>query len=245
MKRLYAKSKLYFTLTWIAAYVILFSLADKLSAAVGVRKIITVPLGIAFVLFVLVFIAKNNLTEEYGLCRFKGSYKGVLFFVPIVPILGLYLWNGFAWDGTVYEAAACVVAMLCASFVEEMLFRGFLFKTMREENIKAAVLVSSLTFGLGHIVNLLNGRDFLPTLLQVCYATALGFLLTMLFYKGKSLLPCVIIHGIFNVISIFNLSGTRAQSIASSAALCALAAAYALWIWKRAERADHTVKGKV
>ncbi len=232
MKRLYEKSKLFFTLVWIAAYVILFSLADKYSATAGIQKIITAPLGIAFVLVLTIFLVRNKLKEEYGLCKFKGSYKGVLFFIPMIPILGLYLWNGVAWDGTILEAVLCTISMLCVGFLEEMLFRGFLFKTLSKDNFKVAVIVSSLTFGFGHIINLLNGRDFIPTLLQVCYASALGFLLTTLFYKGKSIVPCVIIHGIFNVLSIFNVSGTTEQRIVSSAILCVLSVAYALWIWK-------------
>ncbi len=241
MKRLYKKSKLFFTLVWIAAYVILFSYADKLSAAIGIRKIVTAPLGIAFVLGMIIFIVKNKLTEEYGLCKFQGSYKGVLFFLPLVPILSLYLWHGVAWDGTAYEAVLCAIAMLCVGCIEELLFRGFLFKTMCEDNTKVAVLVSSLIFGLGHIINLLNGRDLIPTLLQVCYATALGFLLTTLFYKGKSLWPCMIAHGIFNVLSVFNLSGTRTESICSSAILCVLSVAYALWIWRKAAHKEAQV----
>lgn len=234
MKELYEKNKLAFTLVWIGAYVVLFSLADKLSAAVGIEKMITAPLGIAFVLVMVIFLTKNKLKEEYGLCDFKGRYGDVLFFIPIIPIFVLYLWNGVAWNGTVYEALLGVVAMLCVGFVEEMLFRGFLFKTMCKDNIKVAVLVSSLTFGLGHIVNLLNGKDLLPTLLQMCYATSLGFLLTMIFYKGMSIIPCIILHSVLNIISIFNVPGTRIYRIISSSVLCVISLAYALWIWKKA-----------
>ncbi len=244
MKRFYDKNKLYFALACIAVYVVLFSLADKLSASIGIIKIITAPAGIAFALVLILFLIGNKLTEKHGLCKLKGSCSGFLFFVPIIPILGLYLWNGVAWEGSVFEAVLSVAAMLCVGFIEEMLFRGFLFTAVREDNLKVAVLVSSLTFGLGHIVNLLNGRELIPTLLQVCYATALGFLLTMMFYKGKSLLPGVIAHCIFNVLSIFNVSGTRTQSIVSSAALCIIAAAYALWIWKKADSMEEQTNGQ-
>lgn len=58
----------------------------------------------------------------------------------------------------------------------------------RSNNIKFAVFISSITFGMGHIVNLLNGKDLIPTLLQICYAVAIGFLFTIIIYKGKSFL---------------------------------------------------------
>ena len=65
-----------------------------------------------------------------------------------------------------------------------------------------APIVSALTFGMGHIVNLLNGKDLIPTVMQVIYATAIGYLLVIIFCKTKSLVPCIIMHGVFNASSI-------------------------------------------
>ena len=62
----------------------------------------------------------------------------------------------------------------------------------------------SITFGIGHIINLLNGADILPTLMQIIYATAGGYLFVTLFYKSKSLWPCIITHILVNSLSIFN-----------------------------------------
>ncbi|MDE7233732.1 MAG: CPBP family intramembrane metalloprotease, partial [Ruminiclostridium sp.] len=96
-----------------------------------------------------------------------------------------------------------------------------------------AIVNSSVTFGLGHIVNLLNGRDFVPTLLQICYAIALGFLFTIIFYKGKSLLPCIITHSVFNSLSTFGVEGSQTYRMAVAAALCVISVAYTLWILKK------------
>ena len=48
---------------------------------------------------------------------------------------------------------------------------------------REALLNSMEAHGIGHIVNLLNGKDLIPTLLQVCYAIAIGILFTIIFYK--------------------------------------------------------------
>ena len=72
--------------------------------------------------------------------------------------------------------------MLNIGFIEEIIFRGFLFKMMAKDGLKSAIIVSSLTFGLGHIVNLLNGADFIPTLMQVCYAVSIGYLFVVIFH---------------------------------------------------------------
>ncbi len=70
--------------------------------------------------------------------------------------------------------------------------------------LKSAIIVGSITFGMGHIVNLFNGADLIPTLMQVCYATAIGYVFITIFYKSKSLVPCIIAHAVFNSLSIFN-----------------------------------------
>ena len=66
--------------------------------------------------------------------------------------------------------------MINVGFIEEVIFRGFLFKMMAKDNLKLAIIVSAVTFGIGHIVNLLNGGDLIPALLQIFYAIALGYL---------------------------------------------------------------------
>ena len=108
-----------------------------------------------------------------------------------------------------------------------------------KDNIKLAIFISSITFGMGHIINLLNGKTLISTLLQICYATAIGFLFTILFYKGKSLWPCIITHGIVNSLSIFSVNHSSfIKSVITTALLSIIALAYALWIIKKTEKFD-------
>lgn len=236
MYRLYKKNVLNFSLAWIIAYVVLLSAADSLSVSLGFEKIITAPVSMVFALLMFGFIKKHNLSEQYGLCSFMGSLKNYLYFIPLGLMISVNLWNGVTMNVSVLETVLFILSMLCVGFIEEVIFRGFLFKAMCKDNIRLAIFVSSITFGLGHIVNLLNGRELLPTLLQICYATAIGFLFTIFFYKGKSLLPCIITHSIFNSIAIFAVQRTQMFSIINSILLCVISLGYALWILKRAEK---------
>lgn len=238
MYRLYKKDEVKFSLVWIIAYVVLLSVADNLSGSLGFEKIITVPVCIVFVLFIIGFMKKYNLSERYGLCSFKGSQKNYLYFIPLGFITSVNLWNGVAINISAFEIVLFIISMLCVGFIEEIIFRGFLFQAMSRDNIKSAVFVSSITFGMGHIVNLLNGRDLIPTLLQTCYAAAIGFLFTIIFYKGKSLWPCIIAHGILNSLAIFAVQRTQMLSIITSIVLCAISLLYALWILKKAEKSE-------
>ena len=98
--------------------------------------------------------------------------------------------------------------MLNVGFIEEIIFRGYLFRMMEKDSVKAATAVSSITFGIGHIVNLFNGAEFVPTLFQICYAMAIGYLFVVIFRKSKSIVPCIIAHSVNNTLSIFNADNT-------------------------------------
>ena len=86
-----------------------------------------------------------------------------------------------------------------------MLFRGFLFKALiPKDGLKLSVIISSVTFGIGHIVNLLAGQANLETVIQVLFAIAWGFIFTMVYLKSGSLLPCIIAHGLVDAFSKFS-----------------------------------------
>ena len=137
---------------------------------------------------------------------------------------------GIHINNTTSEIIFHIITMLNVGFLEEIIMRGFLFKMMEKDNVKRAIIVSTITFGMGHIVNLLNGADFVPTLLQVCYAIAIGYMLVMVFYKSKSLIPCIVFHGIFNALNIFS---TGKSTVISSIILIILCLGYTLYINKK------------
>ena len=122
--------------------------------------------------------------------------------------------------------------MLCVGFLEELIFRGFLFRAMCKDNVKSAIIVSSITFGIGHIVNLLNGAELLSTLLQVCYAIAIGFLFTIIVYYGKSLIPCILCHSIVNSLSVFAVESDNLLDIITAIVIIVVSLTYTLWIIK-------------
>lgn len=241
MKKLYDKNELRFSLIGIGIYVVVMMLADNASGLLGTEKLVTAPACLAMVCILYGWISRNGLKEKYGLCAPEGSAGRYLYFIPLALIASVNLWWGITLRLTAAETALYVISMLCVGFLEEILFRGLLYKAICRENEKQAVVISSLTFGVGHIVNLLNGRDIPETLLQLCYATAIGFLFVVIFQKVKSLIPCIITHGILNSLSA--VADTEAapawHQTAGSAFLCAAALSYALYILYRTR--DHQV----
>ena len=168
MTKLYKKSEITFAVVWIVAYVVLSSIADNVSVDLGVTKSITSVLHVAMVLILFFWIRKNGLMKKYGLCKPSVPAKNFLYYIPLAVIASVSLWTGIELRFTALETLCFVVSMCCVGFIEEVIFRGFLFRAMEKDKLKTAIIVSSLTFGLGHIVNLFNGsgrsaRDcFLP-----------------------------------------------------------------------------------
>ena len=234
LKKLYDKSKIWFAVAWIIAYCVLMSVGDSLSAEIGIEKTATLPIGILLSAFLLLFLKKNGLFEEYGLCAPRASARSMLFYIPIGVMLTANLWCGVAFRSDALQAVLFISAMLCVGFLEEVIFRGLLFEAMRKDSVKAAIIVSSVTFGIGHIINLFNGSgaEFLPNLLQVVYATAAGFMFVMMYYRSQSLTVCIAAHGIFNALSVFsNENGTANETqMLTALLLTVITGAYALYL---------------
>lgn len=233
LKQFYEKNELAFSLIAIAAYVVLFSLADGLSQALGVEKLVTAVFSLATAVFLLKWIRKNGLQGKYGLEKKRLDGKKYLYFLPLALIVSANLWCGLQMRLPLHETLLYILAMLGVGVIEEVIFRGFLFRALCRDNVKTAVIVSSVTFGMGHIVNLLNGAAFVPTLLQILYAAAIGFLFTVMVYKENILWPCIITHSAVNALSVFARERSMGADIAVAALLILIPLLYAWWILKK------------
>lgn len=50
----------------------------------------------------------------------------------------------------------------------------------------------------------MHGQASLETLMQIIFAISWGFILTMVFYKSGSLLPCIIAHAMIDTFSLYD-----------------------------------------
>ena len=234
IREFYDKSELGFSIIWIIAYCILASIGDNISDELGIAKVITLPILLVLTVILFLFIKRNNLTEKYGFCKADIAASKMLFYIPVIILLTANMWHGFRVNMSLLETILYILSMLCVGFLEELIFRGLLFNAMLKNGKNSAIIVSSVTFGVGHIINLINGSgaELLPNLLQVVYAIAVGFMFMMIYYRTKSLLPCIITHGVFNALSAFaNETGlTSKEQIISCILITLISGAYALYI---------------
>ena len=205
MTKLYRKSEITFAILWIVAYVVLSSLADQLSESIGIVKSVTAAVHLAMSLILFFWIRKNGLSGKYGLCRPRVPAGRFLYYLPLVVIASASLWSGIVRRFDPAGTACFVISMCCVGFLEELIFRGLLFRAMEKDSLKTAIVVSAVTFGLGHIVNLFNGsgRSLPATLFQIAFAVLVGFVLVLIFCRGGSLIPCILFHSVNNSLSAF------------------------------------------
>ena len=201
MRKLYEKKEILFAVLWIVAYCVILG---TIRGNFGDESIYMLIALIVFTAGIIAFVKANHLEEKYGLAGWPKDMKRYLFFIPMWILATGNIWDGF--DPS-YQGGSLVIAaisMILVGFVEEMIFRGFLFKAMLGKGKTiVAIIVSAVTFGIGHIVNLFTGQASLETVVQIIFAISWGFILTMVCYKSGSIIPCIIAHSLIDVLSVF------------------------------------------
>ncbi|MBR4549336.1 MAG: CPBP family intramembrane metalloprotease [Oscillospiraceae bacterium] len=233
MKKLYEKSEILFALFWIVLYTVCMGNLRNLGDDSPYMTVGLIVISVSMLLFVW----RNGLLEKYGLSGWAGNSKAMLWFLPLWIITTLNLWGGITPRFPMPGQLFVVVSMAFVGFAEELIFRGFLFKAMlKSGSVKTAVIVSSVTFGLGHILNLFTGHELAETLLQVVFAVAYGFLVTMVFYKSGSLLPCILSHSLFDVFAQYASSdASPLLNWVGHGVIIILTLLYCLYLTKRVE----------
>ena len=227
MEKIFEKYEFLICMLLIIIYIILNSFCLQ---NFGITDYKTTIINTIFSLILITLIISIKKVKFYGLTKVADSKK-YLYFLPLIFIISVNIWNGININNTPKEIVFHILTMINIGFIEEIIFRGFLFKMMEKSNLKSAIIVSSVTFGIGHIVNLLNGAELISTLMQICYAISIGFLFVIIFYKSKSLLPCIITHCLVNSLSIFNIENAISLYV-SSAFLIIVPLVYAIYINK-------------
>ena len=201
MRKLYETKPVLFAVLWIVVYVVGIG---SLRGSYGDGSL-QMLLGLVVISMALLAVIRFlGISKELGMTRWLQNGKALLWLLPMWVLSTGNLWGGV---GVRYDAVTTVMAVLSFLLVgvaEEIVFRGFLFNGMRKTgSLTAAILVSAVTFGMGHIVNLLTGHATTETLVQMIFAVSWGFLFTFAYLKGGSLLACIAIHSLIDAFSVF------------------------------------------
>ena len=201
MKKLYEKSELNFAIMWIVIYCVV---SGTIQRNFGLESPFLLLSHLLFSSVLIYFVENNQLKGKYGLSAWPTDCRRYLYFIPMWFLVTGNLWGGINNEFRGFEQICGILSMFLVGFLEELIFRGFLFKAMlKESGEKKAIIITALTFGIGHFINLFTGQTSLETIVQIPFAVAWGFIFTFVFYKCGSLFPCILAHSLIDVFSEF------------------------------------------
>ena len=156
-------------------------------------------------ILLLLWIKRNGLMKKYGLCQSQISSKQMFYYIPLMIMITCNFWLGIKINHPLEVILFYMLSMICVGFLEEIIFRGFLYQAISKDDYKLAIIISSVTFRIGHIINLFNGNatSVVSNMCQIVSAIVLRFLFVILFIRTKSLIPSIITHSMINAFAIF------------------------------------------
>lgn len=182
-------------LIWGALYPLLYNLPFYWASAIKYTLTLLVVVAVCFCVY------RNIPFTLQG----KGLFKGLFTFglVGLICAVMAFIFSYDAPDMT--PSASTVIGFifynLAIAVSEEFLFRGVIFTQLldswksKKGFIFAAIIVSSVIFGLRHFLNLVTAPNvIIMTVGQVLFTFMAGFYLCAVYLRTRNIWVCVIIH---------------------------------------------------
>jgi len=133
----------------------------------------------------------------------------MLYYLPLLALPFISLAYGINTSLSVTDIAILLAMYTSVGFMEEIIFRGLMFKGLvRKWNRYVVVAFISFTFAIGHIVSMVavaqSGTD---TVLQVLNSFVVGFMFMAVILASGNLTICVIAHILYNFLANISLVG--------------------------------------
>lgn len=174
-----------------------------------ILEVLLIDIGAIYIIFQIIKRYDLNVKKWLGLklfslrkIRFFGFYflawPIIILWAQLVEYLNLEIFKSNNYSEEVFNSLnnnyvliffmACIIAPFC----EEVIFRGYLYKIIRDKsNVLFAIVINSLFFGAIH---------FEPS--AIVPAAILGVALSIVRLKTNSLLPSIAIHTFHNLLAL-------------------------------------------
>ncbi len=160
--------------------------------------------GLACVIFIFEFSFQKIMNPLGNKCIFAllavlPAFAVAINNFPFISVLAGDVTFKAPIGGLLLYALSC----FSVGFFEEMAFRGcafmFLLKSRRKSRlgIFIAIFLSSVVFGLIHLVNIFTSSP-VAVLLQIGYSALIGALCSVVLLVTKNIWLCVLLHSVYN-----------------------------------------------
>lgn len=191
-------------LLWCLVMLLFPTLSGTLSVVLSLTAVETLFLQGAFMLLALIppaaFVLRGRWRwEDIGFApfHFEGC-KQALYFLPILVIFVPAALEGFHAASTGYVLGNLFL-YLSVGLSEELFFRGIIPSYLKKVfPARAAVPLSALMFGLGHIAAALAGLNALEIALTVLNALIFGWLAMEMTLISSNIIPAALVHFLFD-----------------------------------------------
>lgn len=194
----------------ISAYVLAQPLRVVFGRGTLVRHLVEALSRYLTIVPVIVLLWHLGWLEAAGLARFGGWRTWVPVLLPLVymSLVGVYVYTSDLRAGVPDRrlAGAVTLNMLAVGLFEETVFRGVVLRLLllgwgdSRWGIAGSLVLSSLLFGLTHMLNLLVGKDIREALGQGLSAFVGGLCYWVLVLWSGSIWPAVAMHGAENAV---------------------------------------------
>lgn len=199
---------------WIAIYIVAVNIGDAVGQLLRFEGMTSIVLA-ALSVILFVYVRTSGRAAFYGLRRVQaGTLPLTLWYLPLFAVAFVPYWQGIRGDLGVDVVLFTFLLVAAVGFVEELLFRGFLLRALRTEGSTTwAVIISGVTFGIGHVVNLLRGYAPAEQAVQIVTAILIGIALAYCVVLTGSILPGVAFHALFNLSAAVTAGSERGDLV--------------------------------
>ena len=189
----------------IISSLFLFFISFSFNLFINDLFIINLLTLISKIIFILILLIFFNKFLNIKILNFKRSD---LLFIPFILICfcNFYYLIEIKNSFEIIKDNLFIIFLfnvVLTSVSEELLFRGIIQSNLSIQNKFIKILVSSLIFGLFHLVNFFSSFNPMD-LVVVVYSFCLGFLLGFIFeYSENNILYVIFFHFLFNFINQF------------------------------------------
>lgn len=233
MKKLFDQKPVLFAVIWIMIYVVGFGSAGIQTQTPWLNYALQSAVGLVIAGVLLIFAKKRDLLAHWGFTGIHTAENRMLFFIPMLLAMTSNVWLGFGFREDTPAATLfgiLAIGVICP-FLEELIMRSMLFRAIGKQSTRQGFWFASLAFGVGHAVNLVYGKDVMDTLVQMVYASCIGFCFTAVLYTTSSIVPTVLAHMLCNTLNFFAKQNvSEVSQMIVIAVMCVICVAYGCYV---------------
>jgi membrane protease YdiL (CAAX protease family) len=96
-------------------------------------------------------------------------------------------------------------AVVLVPFIEELLYRGLLFRSLYNKNPVLGYVLSTLIFSSVHLLGLANSQDALALVLSFLQYLPASFTLAWTYFKADNIYAPILLHIIINAMGVYSM----------------------------------------